>query len=214
MTYAALAAEVRAAADYVEADAALGISMGAGALCALAAAEPDRFRALVLVLPAALGTPRSVAVGNDAASQWFRNLAHLVPAGDVDAVAAYLATGEPVDGPAVMAWSRAQATHLISSRAQAALKELPQQSVLADVEALRAVRCPVLVIAQHDDAVHPVSVARELGEVLPCSRVEVLPQGGIMWAHRDHVRALVGEFFVRGATGWHDIPNGKLNERE
>ncbi len=214
MTYAALAAEVHAAADHVDADAALGVSMGAGALCALAADEPDRFTALVLVLPAALDAPRSQAPGNDAATQRFKHLAHLVAAGNVEDVATYLASWEPVGGAAVMAWCRAQATHLISSRAQSALMEVPRHSVLADIEALRAVRRPVLVIAQHGDAVHPVSVARQLGEVLPCSRVEVLPQGGIMWAHRDHVRALVGEFLCDARRDGTTYRVGKLNERE
>ncbi len=188
MTYAALADEVRAAADHVEADAALGVSMGAGALCALVAADPERFTALVLVLPAALDTPRR------AAEQRFTRLAQLVARGDVEDVAAYLARLEPQGGAAVMAWCREQATALVSSRAQAALTQLPRHSPIVDAEALRAVICPVLVIAQEGDEVHPVSVARRLGEVLPRSRTEVLPQGGIMWAHRDHVRALVGEF--------------------
>lgn len=209
MTYAALADEVSAAADYVGADAALGVSMGAGALCALVAAEPQRFTALVLVLPAALNSPRidaslsgtsfngasdSDMSDNAAAAQRFTRLAALVARRDVEDVAAYLARFEPHDGAAVMAWCREQATALISSQAQAALTQLPRHSPLVDIEALRAVTCPVLVIAQEGDEVHPVSVARRLGEVLPHSRVEVLPQGGIMWAHRDHVRALVGDF--------------------
>lgn len=201
MTYAALADEVRAAADHVEADAALGVSMGAGALCTLVAGEPDRFGALVLVLP---------ANGNDAASRVFARLARVVETGDVEEVAAYLVGLEPIADASVIAWCRAQAAHLISSQAQEALTTLPQQRAVADLGALRSVRCPVLVIAQHDDAVHPVSAARELGEVLPCSRVEVLPQGGIMWAHRDRVRALVGEFLCEARRDTRDISDGKV----
>jgi len=209
MTYTALADEVRVAADYVDADAALGVSMGAGAVCNLVAEEPQRFKAIVLVLPAALDTPRVSAPpvdrstdgipGHDpsldnAAAQRFTRLARLVEGADVEEVAAYLAGFESQSGDAVMAWCRAQAAQLIAGHAQRALTQLPRQSPLADIEALRAVSCPVLVIAQEGDQVHPVSVARRLGEVLPCSRVEVLPRGGIMWAHRDHVRALVGDF--------------------
>lgn len=194
MTYAALAGEVRAAADHVAADAALGISMGAAALCALVAAEPERFRALVLVLPATLDSPRPEA-SSSAAARRFGALARLVERGDLADVTAYLVGLEPVGGAAVTAWCREQARVLISSRAQAALTRLPAQSPLADAEQLRAVTCPVLVIAQEGDEVHPVSVARRLAEVMPHARTEVLPQGGIMWAHRDHVRALVGGFF-------------------
>jgi pimeloyl-ACP methyl ester carboxylesterase len=59
VTYAALAGELRAVADHVGATQALGVSMGAGALCALLADTPLRFRRLVFVLPAVLDRPRS-----------------------------------------------------------------------------------------------------------------------------------------------------------
>lgn len=58
-TYAALADELRAVADHVGATQALGVSMGAGALCALLARTPLRFERLVFVLPAALDQPRT-----------------------------------------------------------------------------------------------------------------------------------------------------------
>jgi len=59
VTYAALAGELRAVADHVRATQALGVSMGAGALCALLADTPLRFRRLVFVLPAVLDRPRT-----------------------------------------------------------------------------------------------------------------------------------------------------------
>lgn len=59
LTYAALADELRAVADHVGATQALGVSMGAGALCALLARTPLGFERLVFVLPAALDRPRT-----------------------------------------------------------------------------------------------------------------------------------------------------------
>ena len=59
LTYAALAADLRAVADHVGATRALGVSMGAGALCSLLASTPLRFERLVLALPAALDRPRT-----------------------------------------------------------------------------------------------------------------------------------------------------------
>ena len=59
LTYAALADELRAVADHVGATQALGVSMGAGALCALVAHTPLRFERLVFVLPAVLDRPRT-----------------------------------------------------------------------------------------------------------------------------------------------------------
>ena len=58
-TYAALADELRAVADRVGATQALGVSMGAGALCSLLAQTPVRFERLVFVMPAVLDRLRS-----------------------------------------------------------------------------------------------------------------------------------------------------------
>jgi len=58
-TYAALAEELRAVADQVGATQALGVSMGAAALCNLLAQTPLRFERLVFVLPAILDRPRT-----------------------------------------------------------------------------------------------------------------------------------------------------------
>ena len=54
VTYEALAEDLRAVADHVGATQALGVSMGAGALCTLLADSPARFRRLVFVIPAVL----------------------------------------------------------------------------------------------------------------------------------------------------------------
>ena len=59
LTYAALEADLRAIADHVGATQALGVSMGAGALCSLLASSPRRFDRLVFALPAALDRPRT-----------------------------------------------------------------------------------------------------------------------------------------------------------
>lgn len=58
-TYTELAAELRAVADHVGATQALGVSMGAGAVCAILEQTPHRFDRLVFVLPAALDRPRA-----------------------------------------------------------------------------------------------------------------------------------------------------------
>ncbi|MEP7018412.1 MAG: alpha/beta hydrolase [Actinomycetota bacterium] len=59
LTYSALEADLRAVANHVGATQALGVSMGAGALCALLAVSPLRFERLVFTLPAALDRPRT-----------------------------------------------------------------------------------------------------------------------------------------------------------
>ena len=147
-TYPALADELRAVADHVGATQALGVSMGAGALCALLAHTPLRFERLVFVLPAALDRPR---------------------------------TDDALDHPA------------LSASALSALA-LSGAVPLTDRGVLTAVTAPALVIAQEQDAEHPVWVSQELVGSLPDAHLEILPPGGILLRHRDVMRDLIGGF--------------------
>lgn len=199
-TYAALAAQVLAVADHVQVRAtrALGISMGAGALCACMATDPTRFERLVLVLPAVLDRPRE-----DAAMRSFARLAELVGRSDTAGAARHLLGEQPEPArsrPDVQVWCRQQAERLTASSVAGALQAVPHQVPLTDRSQLASVRALVLVLAQHDDPTHPVSAARDLAEVLPAATLEVLPPGGLMWAHRERVRRLVGEFLSAPAT--------------
>ncbi len=196
-TYPALAQEVWSAADHVGASAALGISMGAGALCAGLAHDPGRFTALVLVLPAPVDRPR-----DDTAAASFDALAALLDAGDVEAVTAHLVAAEPAGAaqdPRVLRWCRGQAQRLMAGSVRTALTVMPKQVAVLDPAALWQVTTPVLIVAAQGDPIHPVSAALRLGELLPHAQVEVLPEGGIMWAHRDRVRQRVGEFLAEHA---------------
>ena len=191
-TYAALAGDLAAVADHVVADRALGVSMGAGALCALLADRPDRFRRVVLMLPAVLDQPRS-----DAALERLVTMARLADDRDVDGVTGLLLLEQPAevrDDPAVQTWCRRQARTLVGTPAAGALRALPHAVPLGDRDVLRAVTAPVLVVAQEDDPTHPVWVARQLAGILPNARLEVLPPGGVLWRHRSRVRGLLRDF--------------------
>ena len=138
LTYVALEDDLRAVADHVGATRALGVSMGAGALCSLLARTPLRFERLVFALPAVLDRPR---------------------------------TDRALDGLKLSA-------------------EVP----LRDRGTLAAVTAPALVIAQEQDAAHPVWVAQELAASLPDAHLVVLPPGGILLRHRALMRDLIGGF--------------------
>ncbi len=158
----------------------MGISMGAGALCAGLARDPGRFAALILVLPAPVDRPRS-----DMAAAYFEALAAVLDSGDVEAVTAHLVAAEPsaaAEDPAVLRWCRGQAQRLMTGSAKTALAEMPGQRAVDDPAVLRQVQAPVLIVAAEGDPIHPVSAAARLGALLPCAEMEVLPQGGIMWA--------------------------------
>lgn len=191
-TYPALGAELRAVADRVEATRALGVSMGAGAMCALLEQSPDRFERLVFVLPAVLDQPRT-----DAALSRLVALADLVDERDIEGITDHLVREQPReqrDSPAVRTWAAEQARLLSGTPVSRALRALPREVPLTDRAVLARVGAPTLVIGQADDDAHPEHVARELAEVLPEARLEILPPGGVLWGHRSRVRELVSTF--------------------
>lgn len=191
-SYAGLAEQVEALAANVGATRALGVSMGAGALLAQLVRRPERYRRVVLVLPAALDRPRPAA-----ALARFAELAGAVRAADLDRLTRLLLAEQPAavrDRAEVRAWARRRAARLAGSPVAGGLLELPGQVPLADRSALAAVGAAVLVLAQPDDDAHPVAVAEELAAALPRARLHVFPAGGILWTHRAEVRAQVAGF--------------------
>ncbi|NNG37843.1 alpha/beta hydrolase [Flexivirga sp. ID2601S] len=196
-TYAALAGELAAVADHVGATQALGVSMGAGALCHLLESQPDRFERIVLVIPAVLDLPRQ-----DAALDRLVEMGELAQERDVDGVAELLLAEQPEQQrgrPEVVGWCRDQAATIVRTDVSRALRTIPYEVAMTDRQALRKVTAPVLVLAQEDDPAHPVHVAEELAALLPDARLEVLPPGGILWTHRSRVRSLIGDFLTRKA---------------
>lgn len=191
-TYAALASELDAVASHARATRALGVSMGAGAMCSLLQHEPARFERLVFVMPAVLDRPR-----RDAAMDRLEAMAGCAEQRDVEGLAALLLQEQPAQvrqQPAVKLWCRRQALALVGTAVARALRALPHAVPLTDRTALRAVTAPTLVLAQEDDPAHPVWVAEELADLLPDARLELLPPGGIMWRHRKRVRDVIGGF--------------------
>ncbi len=217
LTYARLASELRRVADGAGATRALGVSLGAGALMALVAQQPDRFERLVLVLPAGLDTPRPDPVVRRLrhAADLAVGLADEHPDGlgpdglgpddldpddlhaDADDLADALLGLQPPaarERPDVVAWSRQRAREIVGTPAVAALRAFADQVPLADRAVLASCRVPVLVLGQEGDDAHPVSVARDVADSLPAAELEVLPPGGLLWSHRAAVRDRIAGF--------------------
>ncbi len=191
-TYSALADELDAVATHVGATRALGVSMGAGATCHLLERIPDRFERVVLALPAVLDTRRT-----DSALERLLEMGRLAEEHDTDGVAELLLFEQPAehrDDPVVRNWCRDQANTIVRTDVSRALRSIPHATALHDRRSLAAVQAQVLVIAQQDDPAHPLWVAREIAELVPGARLEVLPPGGILWTHRARVRELVRGF--------------------
>ena len=191
-TYAGLAEDLRAVADHVGATQALGVSMGAGALCSLLEATPLRFVRLVFVMPAVLDQPRE----DDGLSR-LAQMAGCVESGDIEALTALLLRAEPAGvrtEPDVALSCRRQAAAMVGTPVSQALRALPSAVPLTDRAVLAEVTAPALVIAQEQDPGHPVWVAEQLAAALPDARLEVMAPGGLMWRHRNVIRELIGGF--------------------
>lgn len=189
--YADLAADVRAVADATGAGQALGVSLGAGALCHLAATDPGRFSRLVFFLPAVLDAPRP------AASR--RRLIGLVEAAGAsdEALAAALAAEIP-EGVRDTAGARAYLAGRVAGLRRDGLA--PSLAALADDVAvrsrdvLRAVAVPALVLGCRGDAHHPVAVAEQLAAALPAADLHVFDEPGVLWTRRAEVRERITAF--------------------
>ncbi len=189
VSYAELAGELRTVADAVGATRALGVSLGAGALCRLLAETPDRFDRVVFFLPAVLDSPR-------VDSARLLALAERAAAGDGCGLAELLLAEQPKrvrDLPEARRWARARAAALAGPAFARLCQGLVGQVAVPDRALLARVDVPALVIAQDDDA-HPVEVARALASALPRAELRVFGEGGALWAHRRELRDLVSGF--------------------
>ena len=191
-TYEDLARDLRAVADLTGSTRALGVSMGAGALCRVLASNPDRFERVVLFLPAVLDTPRPVA-----ARDRLTALLSAIEAGDAAEVAAVLQQEVPPSmrsNPSAWSFMRQRMDQLMSTGLAPGLASLPEQVAVADRSVLASVSAPVLVIACRGDELHPVSVAEDLAGVLPDVTLHVYDKPGVLWTQRTDLRDRIATF--------------------
>jgi len=197
-TYADLARDLRAIADLSGATQALGVSLGAGALCRLLADHPERFDKVVFFLPAALDEPRPAA-----ARQRLTRLLDALSDGDLNAVADAVAGEAPPavrNTPAAWAYFRQRVDQLMRDGLAPALASLSDRVPVTDRADLAEVRAPALVIGCAGDDLHPVSVAEQLAAALPAATLHLYDKPGVLWNQRADLRRRIGEFLAP-ATG-------------
>ena len=190
--YGDLAADLRAVADEFGATRALGVSLGAGALCRLLAQTPDRFERVVFYLPAVLDEVRPAAAMTRA-----RALIEAVEADDAPATASLLSADIPAplrDRPAAWRYIRERLDGLLRDGLSPALGDLMEQVAVPDRSVLRAVTAPALVIGCRGDAAHPPTVAEQLAEALPNSSLHIYDQPAVLWTNRTDLRTRISEF--------------------
>lgn len=191
-SYADLARDLRAIADLSEASRAVGVSLGAGALCRLLWESPERFDRVVFYLPAVLDQPRPAL-----ARQRLADLLAAVDEGDAATIAEAVMVELPPavrNTPAGWGYLRQRVDQLLRDGLAPGLMTLPDQVVVRDVAALGAIQARALVIGCAGDDLHPVSVAERLAAVIPGATLHVYDRPGDLWIQRGDVRKRISGF--------------------
>lgn len=170
--YADFARDLDAVARETGATAAVGTSLGAGALVRLLAEQPDRFERVVFLLPSALD--RAVGL-----SPLFERTAHLLetmPREEaIDAILRESGRSRNYRGnPGLREFDLLLWQDMNPVGVARAIRQVVLDPAVSDLGSLRAVRAPALVIAREGDSIHPATTARRLAEVLPNGQAIVL----------------------------------------
>lgn len=147
-----------------------GHSMGAHTIVNRALTHPEGIAGLVVIGPVQTGAeaPQS------AVERWER-LADGLEQGGVDGfMEAYDRGLDPQWRDAVLRFTRARISlHRHPRAVAAAMRAMPRSQPFQDIEELRGLEVPALVVASHDDSDpgHPYAVARAYAEALPNARL-------------------------------------------
>ncbi|MCK9929251.1 alpha/beta hydrolase [Frankia sp. Mgl5] len=194
-TYADLAEELAGVARAVGASAAVGQSMGAGALLALADGEPDLFTAMALLLPPAVDKPIPAEI-----HEMFRRVHVARLAGDPAELRAEIArcmSPELRDARGGAVYLRAYALMLMACSAPT---ERPGNAPVPDRARLARVRARTLVVGQEGDLIHRTETALALAAALPAARSHVFPATAPMWSERLALRTLLTDHLAPADT--------------
>jgi pimeloyl-ACP methyl ester carboxylesterase len=187
-----LAQDLRAIADRSGATRAVGVSMGAGALCRLLSESPERFDRIVCYLPGPLDGTRPAA-----AEARMERLLAAVESGEAASIAAAV---EPELPPSVRntptGWSylRQRVEQLQRDGLAAELTTIWHRPALPDESALRAFRGRALVLGCLGDEVHPALWAERLATLLPGAQLHVYDRPAVLWTNRAELRERISTF--------------------
>lgn len=191
-SYADLARDLRAIADLSGARRAVGVSLGASALCRLLWESPQRFERVVFFLPAVLDRP-----GPAPARQRLSDLLAAVADGDAAAIADAVMVelpGPVRNTPAGWAYVRQRVDQLLRDGLDSGLAALPGQVALRDLSALGAVTAKALVIGCVGDELHPAAVAEQLAAAMPTATLHIYDRPGVLWTNRNDLRERISTF--------------------
>ncbi len=172
-TFDHLAGDVEAVSDEFGVTVAAGASMGAAATLRVLESDPERFRKLIILLPARL------EVGDETYMRLSR-MADLLEEHGPERTAEIVIAEEEGAGsfdqfPASKDYRRAAILAMNSDGVPSAIRGVINDQPVRDPERIRAVTAPTLIISQEGDAFHSTAVARELEDVMPNAELVILP---------------------------------------
>jgi 3-oxoadipate enol-lactonase len=191
-TYTDLMRDLRAIADLSGATRALGVSLGAGALCRLLVDFPARFERLVFVLPAVVDQRAS-----SASRDRIVTLLEALNSGDIGQLANQLVAEVPKtfrNAAPGWAYVRQRLDSLLRDGLSPSVAAFAEQAAIADAADLANVAAPALVIGCLGDELHPVSVAEDLAAALPNAQLQVYQRPALLWTDRAEVRERISSF--------------------
>jgi pimeloyl-ACP methyl ester carboxylesterase len=191
-TFGDLAGDLRTVADRAGATRALGVSMGAGALCRLIAETPDRFERVVCYLPAPLdGVRPEVAVSR------VERLLAAVEKGDEASIAEAIEPELPAEvrgTAAARSHVRQRVDQIVHHPLAPQLSTLWPEPAVPDEQALAAFAGRALVLGCRGDEVHPVAWAERLAGLLPGAALHVYDDPAVIWHNRRDLRDRISSF--------------------
>ncbi|MDY7085720.1 MAG: alpha/beta hydrolase [Actinomycetota bacterium] len=195
-SFADLADDLRGVADLSGATRALGVSMGAAALCRLLSEAPDRFERVVFYLPAPLDGTRPAA-----AETRIERLLAAVESGEAASIAAAVEAELPPsvrNTPTGWSFLRQRVEQLQRDGLASELTTLWHEPAVPDEAALGAFRGRALVLGCLGDEAHPAAWAERLASLLPDADLHIYDRPAVLWNNRAELRTRISTFLNDG----------------
>jgi pimeloyl-ACP methyl ester carboxylesterase len=192
--FADFARDLDEVANAYGATRAVGTSLGAGAITNLVAHEPDRFRRLVFLLPAALDVPLDDHRDLDRTAELLETLP-LERA--IDAILSDAGRAQKYDDAPwlrdfdMLLWQDINQVGVARS-----IREIVRDVAIEDREALRRVTAPTLIICREGDPIHPAELGRVLADIMPTAELILLPGEEELMAAIPQLVGRVSEFLA------------------
>jgi 3-oxoadipate enol-lactonase len=170
--YADFARDLDAVAAHTGATAAVGTSLGAGALAHLLAREPGRFERLVFLLPPSL----EGSIGERPIFERTAELLESLPRDEaIEAILSESGRARNYETqPGLREFDLLLWQNMNPVGVARAIRQVVRDAAVPDLGVLGAVRAPALVIAREGDLIHPADVARRLAGAMPNAEAIVL----------------------------------------